>query len=614
MKPFLWNRMRMSAVRVIVLQFGKLGLPISSALRILLLVAIVIALSAGGLAARSGVEAAVTASATLSSSAYSVDTGQTFTVNISLGEVSNLYAAEAHVAFDKVRLQVVDPDTGQPANHIQAGTLLAPSLATGIAVNRADNSAGTIDYAVTLTGDTPVSGTGALATISFKAIAQGTATVLFKNPVSSEPAVKLADVNANDVSVGIQSTPVNISVGNSPPVLANVTASQGSGTGTVNITYDLSDATETSANVSFQFWNGTLWTDCQSTTGEGSTSVGTGKSGTWNAKADFDNQYSTGIKIKVIADDGQSIDNLGNGEGAAFTLDTKAPTNVGCSTPQNAAASVPTNGQFTALTAADDSSPISYQFRLAEDQAFTSGMKESDWLTSNAWFPGDLGYSKTFWWAVQARDAFGNSSGWSSAFSFTTVSEGGVLAQETISPTSETTVATEDGSITIEVPAGAVTAEAELVIRERSCTDTPEPPSGYKVTGNCFSIEMTQDLATGVMVTIVVKYSDADVEAAGGDANLLKLAYYDEEAEDWVVLDTTVDTANKTLTAQTDHFSTWSILAKTKGGGPPAWIWIVIGLGVVLVATASVLWLRHRRLATAPSVRQGTSDQSRGGN
>jgi hypothetical protein len=397
--------------------------------------------------------------------------------------------------------------------------------------------------------------------------------------------------------------------------VANVTASQASGTGTVNITYDLSDQTESSATVSFKFWNGTQWADCQSTTGEGSTPTGTGKSGTWNAKLDFDNQYSTGIKIKVVADDGQSVNNIGESESPVFTLDTKAPTNVGCSSPQNNAVNVLINTEVAALAAADDSSPVTYQFRLAEDQAFTSGAKESAWLTSNAWSPGNLGYLETYWWAVQAKDAYGNYSGWSSAFSFTTVTEGGVLAQETIPPTSATTVATEDGSIAVEVPAGAVAAEAELTIREQSPTGAPAPPSGFKAGSTCFSIEMTQDIAPGVMVTIVVKYSDADVEAAGGAPNLLTLARYDEAAGDWVVLDTTVDTANKTLTAQTGRFSMWMILAKTKGGGLPAWVWIVIGLGVVVVvAGASGLWFRSRRLATAPSVQPGSSDQSRGGN
>jgi hypothetical protein len=529
--------------------------------------------------------------------------------------LSNLYAAEAHLSFDKERLQVVDPASGQPANHIQPGALLTPSDAAGLVKNQADNSAGTIDYAVTLTHpDVPVPGSGTLATISFKAVAQGTATVLYKNPVSVEPPVKLADADGKAISVSIQAAPVNISVSNSPPAVANVTASQASGTGTVNITYDLSDQTESSATVSFKFWNGTQWPDCQSAIGEGSTSMGTGKSGTWNAKLDFDNQYSP-VKIKVVADDGQSANNIGEGEGSAFTLDTKAPTNVGCSSPQNNAVNVLINTEVAALAAADDSSPITYQFRLAEDQAFTSEVQESAWLTGNAWSPGNLGYSETYWWAVQAKDAYGNYSGWSIAFSFTTVAEGGVLAQETISPTSETTVATADGSITIVLPAGAVTTQAELIIREQSCEDTPAPPSGFKAVGNCFSIEMTQALLPDVMVTIVVKYSDADVEVAGGDPNLLRLAYYDEEGEDWVVLDTTVDIANKTLTAQTDHFSIWTILAKTKGGGLPAWVWVVIGLGaVVVVVGASGLWFRSRRLATAPSVQPGSSDQSRGGN
>lgn len=592
----------MSKVKAGAIQLGKPGQRIPKACRFFLLVTIILALSAAGLASGSSVKAAVPATASLSPSTVNVAEGQIFAVTISLNGACNLYTAEAHLAFDKDKLQVTD---------IQPGTLLTPSSPAGI-LKKADNSAGTIYYAATLTRpDKPVSDNGTLATINFKATSDGTAIILFKNPLSGQAAVKLADADGNPIPVDIQATPVSIAVTNSPPGVKNVTASQGNGTGMVNISYDLSDESADSVNVSFQFWNGTQWADCQSTTGEGATSTGTGKGGTWNAKADFDNQYGSGLKIKVVGDDGETINNVGEGESPTFTLDTKAPANVGCSLPQHNAADVPVDTGLAAVVAADDSLPIAYQFRLAEDQSFSSGVKESGWLTGSTWSPGVLDCSKTYWWAVQARDAYGNSSGWSSAFSFTTSTQGRILAQKAVSPTSETTVATEDGNISITLPAGAVATEADLIIREQPSSGAPSPPKGFKVGTKCFTIEMTQDLAPGVVVTIVMKYSDEDVEAAGGDPNLLTLAYYDETAEDWVVLDTVVDTDARTLTAQTDHFSVWMILAKTKGGGPPVWTWIVIGLGATMVAAgASTVWLRRRRPATV--VEQATSDQSMG--
>lgn len=63
--------------------------------------------------------------------------------------------------------------------------------------------------------------------------------------------------------------------------------------------------------------------------------------------------------------------------------------------------------------------------------------------------------------------------------------------------------------------------------------------------------------------TITVRYSDADVAAAGGDPKNLVLAYWDETAGRWKVLKTTVDTANMTLSASTTHLSTWAVLAKS---------------------------------------------------
>jgi len=210
--------------------------------------------------------------------------------------------------------------------------------------------------------------------------------------------------------------------GNTPPVVSNPVASQELGTGTVEISYDVTDAEQATVTISFQYWS--TWQDCITTTGEGSVSIGAGKEGTWDAKTDFDGQYLADCKIKVIANDGQASYNIGEAESPTFALDTRDPTGYGCSTPANDATDVSGNPTLTALAASDDSPPISYWFILAEDAVFTQGIQESGWQEDdNTWLPPTtLNYEDDYWWKVKARDAYGNEGDYSPAFEFTTAS------------------------------------------------------------------------------------------------------------------------------------------------------------------------------------------------
>ncbi|MBA7676596.1 hypothetical protein ES703_84840 [subsurface metagenome] len=209
---------------------------------------------------------------------------------------------------------------------------------------------------------------------------------------------------------------------NTPPEVQNVTASQGAGTGTVNISYDVSDAEQSSVEISFQYWDSSgSWHDCTTTTGEGSAATGTDKTGTWDAKADFDGQYRADCKIRVIADDGWPANNIGEGASAEFILDTKAPTGYGCNTPDDEATDVPVDPTLTSLSASDDSPPIVYKFILAEDSGFTQGVQESDWQADTSWSPSTLAEGTEYWWKVKAKDSFENEGGWCSAYKFTTV-------------------------------------------------------------------------------------------------------------------------------------------------------------------------------------------------
>jgi len=205
---------------------------------------------------------------------------------------------------------------------------------------------------------------------------------------------------------------------NNPPVVSNVTASQGSPT--VDISYDVSDAEQSEVTVSFDYWDGASWQPCSTTTGEGTQDTGTGKSGTWNAKIDFNEHYMTDCKIKVTANDGQAENNSDSEESNTFTLDTKDPTGYGCNTPANLATEVSINPDLTCLTASDDSPPISYYFQLAENDTFSQGLQESGWQTETTWSPSTLEYNQEYFWKVKAKDSYDNETDYSPTFSFTT--------------------------------------------------------------------------------------------------------------------------------------------------------------------------------------------------
>jgi len=208
---------------------------------------------------------------------------------------------------------------------------------------------------------------------------------------------------------------------NTPPEVSNVVAAQGVGTGVINISYDVDDAEQSSVDVSLQYWdsNGS-WHDCATTIGDGTTSTGMGKIGTWDAKTDFDGQYRADCKIRVIADDGRPADNIGQGDSAPFALDTKAPTGYGCDIPDDEATDVPVDTTLTAIPGTDDSPPILYKFMLAEDSGFTQGVQQSGWQSGVSWPPSTLANATDYWWKVQAKDSFENEGSWCTVRKFTT--------------------------------------------------------------------------------------------------------------------------------------------------------------------------------------------------
>lgn len=99
----------------------------------------------------------------------------------------------------------------------------------------------------------------------------------------------------------------------------------------------------------------------------------------------------------------------------------------------------------------------------------------------------------------------------------------------------------------------------------------------------------------GEQIQVCVEYYSTDIAAAGGNPELLTLAYYDATAGHWVVLETEVNTATGIACAWTSHLSDWAILAGAVGGGLAWWIWLVV-VGISGLLTVLMVILIFRRL------------------
>jgi hypothetical protein len=142
----------------------------------------------------------------------------------------------------------------------------------------------------------------------------------------------------------------------------------------------------------------------------------------------------------------------------------------------------------------------------------------------------------------------------------------------TLTPQDPAVLASSDGVTTISFPAGAVISDVTVTLKPFSLDNLPSLPAGAKAGSTCFRI----DGLTGLLskdATVSVKYSDADLAAAGGDASKLVLARYDQSDSTWTLLKTDVNKDTTTLSATTNRFSTWAVLASsakgTQTGGQP---------------------------------------------
>ncbi|MFQ5855330.1 MAG: cohesin domain-containing protein [Anaerolineae bacterium] len=124
----------------------------------------------------------------ISPASSTVSLGGVVTSAVEVVNVAGLYATEVHVRFDPAIVQVVDADAERPGVQVAPGSLFV-SRNHFLAVNRVNNDAGTVDFAVSLLNpEQPIDGSGDVAAITWRAVSPGTTSVELTDVVLADQA------------------------------------------------------------------------------------------------------------------------------------------------------------------------------------------------------------------------------------------------------------------------------------------------------------------------------------------------------------------------------------------------------------------------------------------
>jgi len=124
-------------------------------------------------------------------SALSLQVNDTARVSVTVEDIADLIAFEAHLSFDASVLEVIE------LNNLG---FIEPDF---IVQNTFDNTAGTIDYAVAQIDRPPANGSGPLFEIVFRAAARGRSSILFHGTQAAPEGALLSDSGGIAIPVSL---------------------------------------------------------------------------------------------------------------------------------------------------------------------------------------------------------------------------------------------------------------------------------------------------------------------------------------------------------------------------------------------------------------------------
>lgn len=131
-----------------------------------------------------------------------LDVNSTAVLDLAITQVSGLYGLEVHLGFDSDVLEVVDADPTRGGIQLESGTFPAPDF---VALNQADNRAGTIDYAVTqLSPREPREGSGVVAHITIRAKKPSTTEIEIEKFILTDTAAGVIDAVVENSQIKVR--------------------------------------------------------------------------------------------------------------------------------------------------------------------------------------------------------------------------------------------------------------------------------------------------------------------------------------------------------------------------------------------------------------------------
>jgi hypothetical protein len=129
---------------------------------------------------------------------------------------------------------------------------------------------------------------------------------------------------------------------------------------------------------------------------------------------------------------------------------------------------------------------------------------------------------------------------------------------------SNAVLASPDGRVTIEFPAGAVFSDTDVTLKPLAKDLAPSPSPGMAPASTFFNVGGINGLLAKD-ATLIVKYTSVDLEAARSDVSKLVLARYDDADNKWTILPTTLDKSALTLSTATNRFGIMGVMVSSGG-------------------------------------------------
>ena len=124
-----------------------------------------------------------------------------------------------------------------------------------------------------------------------------------------------------------------------------------------------------------------------------------------------------------------------------------------------------------------------------------------------------------------------------------------------------------DRRVIVAFPTGAVFSDTDVTLKPLAKDRAPAASANMTPASTFFTIEGINGLLAKDAV-MKVKYTSADLEAAGSDVTKLVLARYDDSENTWTILPTYLNKDDLTLSAATNRFGSWGIMVSSVGNTP----------------------------------------------